>query len=1262
MAGWYVTANDIKNWTETQKRRAEDILPLLIKKLIYASCKPKYIDFPSGDSVAIGGWDGILEVEEGIEFIPAGISGWEFGTNNDVKGKADKDYEKRLSSPEPFILEETTYVFVTSRLWTKRDEWSRTRKLENKWKDVRGINAETLQNWLEKCPAVHRWFAKIIGKRSADLWDIEQAWNELSSSTSINLTTDFFLHERNEEIKKLKKILDSAEELYRIKSKSKIESYGFLLSVIMEDENLRSRSLIVQNQKNWDLMASSDYELILIPKGFTPNGIGAAISKGHTVVIAVDDMDPNDASIILPTQQRLIRQEAIKELGFNNEKASQLYQDTKGYIEPILRHKLMKPIDYKEPKWRRSVSSDILFAIFFGTEWNEDNDKDKQVMECLSNLPYLEFSNAINELSKENDPPIRRIGNTWQIISKFDLWLMIAPLITNVHLDRLGRVMETVIQDIDPSYDLPSEKRYMSIIEGAVPQYSKKIKRGLVDTLAILSVYGEEYTTQLGGEKPSILVSYWIKQIFKQNNNARFWYSIRDITTLIAEAAPDAFLDAVEKGSVGDESALLGLFKSEGDTIFGNCNHSGLLWGLEIISWNKQYLARVSKCLARLSEIDPGGRWSNRPFNSLVDIYLGWLNNTSATHDERLQVIQKVIVPQYPIIAWRLMTSLLLNKNTTSSGVRKPQYREWCNKIERSPTNIEYYKYVEGIVNTMLEEVEKNNYERICDLIDNFHSYTKDQQNIVIEKLLQINKDEIYYENRKEILKILRNTLAKHREFPDSDWSWPEKLLNQLEDVYNYLQFDDVIERNVFLFNENMPDLVDSLNKKEFDYREREELILQKRLTAFCSIYQENGIEGVKELLNKCLMPNLVGSIAYMSSLSEVMQPLAINWLEEEDNLKKQEFSNGYLTTLATQNFENGNILFTSNKDWGLQKKVKMLLCMPLNSTTLKLVDELPDNGKSLFWTRLNHYRMEENILPHVAEQLFKYDRPIAALEVFANLIYKREDISYLNPILLAEILIKIATDPKDIEKIPIQNVQHDIYEAIKFLQDSVEIPEQVIQQIEWLYLGMVRYNDFSPRYLIKNITKDPAFFTQLIIWVFKRNDESKDPKEDLPVDVVKQRAELSWELLDSVSVLPGQNGNEIDSELLNQWVYHSREILKKVDRQSTGDSLIGKFLSRSPVGKDGIWPHESVREVIERVNSDEIDEGIKIGVLNSRGVTSRQVYAGGEQERILAREYYDKAEVIQLISPRTASILHSIAKSYESYADRQDMLVELES
>ena len=234
IAGWYVTANDIKNWTATNKRRAEEILPLLVKKLILASCTPKNRDFPSGDAVAIGGWDGVLEVNEVTEFLPAGVSGWEFGTNEAVKGKADQDYSKKLKKPDPLKLDETTFVFVTSRMWTKRDAWVRLKNTDNKWRNVNGINAETLANWLETCPAVHRWFAELLGKRSTSMKDVEQAWNEYTNQTKVNLTSGFLLHNREDESKKIEHIVLGQPAIHRIKSASEIEAYGFILASLVQ--------------------------------------------------------------------------------------------------------------------------------------------------------------------------------------------------------------------------------------------------------------------------------------------------------------------------------------------------------------------------------------------------------------------------------------------------------------------------------------------------------------------------------------------------------------------------------------------------------------------------------------------------------------------------------------------------------------------------------------------------------------------------------------------------------------------------------------------------------------------------------------------------------------------------------------------------------------------------------------------------------------------------------------------------------------------
>lgn len=1260
MTGWLVTVNDIKNWTETNKRRAEEILPLLVKKLILASCKPKAINFPSGDNVVGGEWDGMLEIDEGNEFIPSGKSGWEFGTNSNVKKKADDDYSKRLKNPTPFVLDETTFVFVTSRLWTKRDKWVQSKQSAKKWKAVKGINAETLTNWLEACPAVHRWFSEMLGKRYVSVWDVEQAWHEYTNKTSIKLNAEFFLHEREKETKLLSSLISGNAEIHRIKATSKSEAYGFILATLLSNESANSRCLVIRSQEAWDLMAASNNALILVPNGFLPSGIGAAVSNGHSVLLAVGDKDTHSESIRLNRQPRLIREDGLKKLGFSDDEVRELYHDTKGYLEPLLRHNLLQPIDYTDPKWPSNSIPDVLFAALFASEWNENNEHDREAMEALAGLPYSEFQKYIISLSKEDDPPIRQVGEIWQIISKMDFWLLVAPRIAKPYLKRLGEVVPIVLADINPSYDLPADERHMASIKGAIPKYSGLLKKGVADSLALLSVYGDEFSDQLGGEKPSLIVRYCIRKIFKENKDIKFWFSLGSCTRLLAEAAPDEFVSAVESASTGDTPVLLGLFEVESEGIFGNCYHSDLLWALELISWNTQYLAKVSLCLARLSAIDPGGKWSNRPFNSLVDMYIGWINNTSATHEERLQIIEKVLIPQYPEIAWRLMIALLINNMRTTSGICKPVYRDWSN-IERGTTKKNYFEYVRAIVDILLQEVDKNVADRIVDLIDNFTSLNEDQRNSVLERMLAINVNEIGNEPRKKILNKVRRKLAHHREIPDAKWAWPSTLLDRLEEVYAHFDFADVVNSNSYLFDDHWPNLIDPIKRKEVAYEEQHELLARKRISAIEAIYANFGTTGVEDLLLKCSFPRLVGYAAFKSSLSEVMQSVAISWLDAGDS--QREFSEGFISALAHENCESAKQIIEKNDDWSPIKKARFLLCMPLKKETLKFLDAIPAEGRKLFWSKLNYYSVsdkEVELVSYIASKLLENDRPLAAVDALAQVFYGKKHTSDIDSSLVADILIRIATDSRDIERISIQNVRYDILKAIEFLQDAGEIAGKDILQIEWAYLKIFRFEEISPRYLMKSIAEDPLFFAQLVIWVFKRNDNKEDSVEDLTEDLVKQRAEIAWELLDTISILPGQKGNQIDENVLSGWIDSARDALKSAGRLEIGDDMIGKYLSRCPSGKDNIWPHESVRSVIERVKSKEIDEAMAAGRENSRGVTTRHPYAGGKQERVLATKYHSDAESIQLTSPRTADILKSIAKSYEWDADREDREVEL--
>ena len=114
----------------------------------------------------------------------------------------------------------------------------------------------------------------------------------------------------------------------------------------------------------------------------------------------------------------------------------------------------------------------------------------------------------------------------------------------------------------------------------------------------------------------------------------------RTLLPTLAEAAPGEFLTAVEKALRKIPCPFDKLFSQEGSGITGGNYMTGLLWALETLAWDEQYLVKVTVLLGKLASHDPGGNWANRPDNSLKTIFLPWLPQTIASVKKRKVAIQ----------------------------------------------------------------------------------------------------------------------------------------------------------------------------------------------------------------------------------------------------------------------------------------------------------------------------------------------------------------------------------------------------------------------------------------------------------------------------------------------------------------------------------------------------------------------------------------------------------------------------------------------
>jgi hypothetical protein len=230
-----------------------------------------------------------------------------------------------------------------------------------------------------------------------------------------------------------------------------------------------------------------------------------------------------------------------------------------------------------------------------------------------------------------------------------------------------------------------------------------------------------------------------------------------------------------------------------------------------------------------------------------------------------------------------------------------------------------------------------------------------------------------------------------------------------------------------------------------------------------------------------------------------------------------------------------------------------------------------------------------------------------------------------------------------------------EICELMKYLQDHPNADQERLVILEWRLLPLTRLDHFVPKILHSELSQNPRFFVEVLTAIFGSKNEQKEEKEK--AGPVKQALwQAAYHLLESWTGIPGgQSDGAIDNTVLNNWIAEARNQCQSNGRIEVCDSKIGEQLSYAPADVDGSWPCLAVREVFEAVKSEEILRGFDIGVANQRGVTSRGVKDGGEQERELVKTYRDYAEKCKVLWPRTALALRRIAENYDAQAKWQD-------
>lgn len=1265
-------ATDLEGWAG--RRVVQSVLPRLVRRLIRATgVRVTKLHVRTDEGVHLSGWDGLVHADEGSPYVPAGASGWEMSVAKGPKTEADDNWTKRTQDPVPLTPEDSTFVFVTPRRWRDKEKWADEKMRQGSWRDVRVYDADDLAAWLEEAPDVHWWLSIKIGKIPRGARDLRSFWETWSKATSPPLTARFLLSGRQRAVAELHdRLSDVGGQAFAIRTESRREAIAWLYCGIRElgsDQagSILSRCMVVETAEALRHLTAAGPPLILVPTFDPEDLVSAATRAGHAVVIPQDEADgvPGADVIHLGPLDRLSAAKALEETGFRHRRAYEMAGLARRSLAAFRRSIAGSP-GFRRPEWSKpAVARGAVPALLVGS-WKDftgaDGDApDREILSLLARKPYEEVVDTLVPWSRRRDPLVRRKDDAWYLVSAGDAWELLRSYIRDDDLQRFEEAATTVLGSVHPEFELPPEQRWMAGALGYSPKYSGLLRRGVAKTLAIMGACGAEVPTPRSSARHAsrrVVCSL----LEKANEDWRLWASLSGLLPLLAEAAPNCFLDAVETDLEQPEPVLARLFVSTGDRMFGTAYHSGLLCALDVLAWSPDHLGRVLPILARLEGIDPESelrsdenkrsRVAHRPLSVLRGVFRTWLPQTSATLADRLAVLDR-LRRLHSDVAWHVMWSMLPGARSVRHEASRPSVREWAADAGKVTDRDEQMRTVSEVVLRMLEDAGSSG-RRWTELLEPLHMLPRREHDLVLAALRRLDPVKLGEEARAAVWEALRNVVARHRAYSTAEWAMPERLVARLDGIRERLSPADPAALYGWLFAPQ-PCLPDGGDVHDTSWEEREQRIAEERSDAVMAVLQCGGLDGLREFARAVSSPYELGRTAARIP-SELLNPdelLSRHLADAEEALANLAF--GYATRRSEDSGDEWATEQLGRDDlgFGREQKVELLLALPARPRIWRLAEGCGEDVSLAYWRRIPQRYFSDDHLEEAVVNLAEAGRPFYAVDLLA--FESRVEEGVVPPETVARLLDAAASASGDHDS-PAGNFGS----SAGFLLDVLiraDYDRARVARLEWRLMPALRHQVRTPTTLHRLLAEKPDFFVEVVSLVYRA--ENEEPKEVTRQDEL--RAECGHSVLSEWRTIPGQRDRGgVDGAGLRRWLDRAMAAVERVGRVTIGHRVIGQMLSASPHDPDGTWPCAAIREVIEDVASTHLEQGFCVGVYNGRGVVTKDPSAGGAAERALAEEYDGFAVAVRAGYPRTARMLRQIADSYRHEASLEDFQSEL--
>ena len=1246
-----IQPKDLDRFSDT--RESQSIIPKIIYQLVIQSCATLSVcRIPYGDAINQPGLDGVVETAQGFkEFVPGGKSLWEIGTNSKPAQKATEDFDKRTKE---FTLEERadlSFIFVTPRSsasggWseTKQREWLEMRK-DKGWKSIRILDGTKLADWISLFPAVGKELARHLDLITTydDIQTPAEHWDYIHSCNKSIFIPKLFLIGREECISALHSLFNHNVSFLTFIADEFNDVLDFV-SAFIEDQDFQRQKLyslhclIIKDKRTFlsILQRTAPHVLIIHPKVDLQNReyaifLQEAIKKGHSIILFSHSkriVFEKGKYLDLKQPTSLQIREVLENSGINFNTIQELVRVGKGGLGAIQRYVSEYGI---KPSYIESKNIQRLAQACLIGSWDGSKIDDKTVIEKLLECSYDEWIKPLRTERVNLRLPFVCYGERWEMIPREEAWAFLGDYICDNDLERFQALSMTVLAEEDPQFELPKEQRNAAQVYGKVFSYSSLIRKGITETLCLIGGMGNALT-KCSHEKINSIPYSVVYNLLKELDWKR-WAALESLMPLLAEASPEALLDAYESALNDLSDTLFHKVIREGnpECLLSKNYMNGIIRALEVLAWSSNYLPRVSLILADLAYIEKSILKRSIAFESLRKIFLPWYVQTQANFEERVDSALKGIIQEQPQIGWELLLEFIGYGPSHTMYIQRPTFRKFISKgWSKKTTQQDYWKQIK-IFSDLAVDLAMYDINKLCQLIEELPGLFPESRHRLLEFLDKESIEIFSEEERVEICEYLKNLAVKHRRYITMPWALNIEEIIDIENVLKKFMPNTTQLKYRYLFdNEN-------LVSTELSWDEKQIKIYEMRKVALQDVFNENGVKGIMSFILSFRKFKHYAEIGYL--LEEILT------LSEEDELFAYILENrteqlfqlfwGFVRKRYYNKKLDWLIEF-SQKELFLSNRIEFLIRLPFTEEIWEYLSILPEEEQNLYWNTVIAKPTEiQNNFSIPINNFLKVRRSSQAL---LCVWYAKTQHIHLEESDVAKCFLDL-----DLENVvTCELTSYEYHELIKDMQASTLDPV-ILSQIEWKFLPYLdRFFSTStgcrPVTLEKRLSSEPHFFIEIVDLCADTNKDEFQRQNAL-------KLLLGWKYCAGIV-----ENNWFASQNFNKWISEITHLIET--REDTKFILycIGKALAYAPKDPDGFWIHKDVATVLNQRDKKEMRSAFAIELYNQRGW---YLDAQEEGEDNLSDKYKDKAKILEKNGyTRLATEIRKLANLYKEQSD----------